>query len=223
MFKGKRIIIVLILAILCSTQKYTWSSEYEEIKDILKTDTSSFQNSQTQKELVEKGGAIVELLITSLSDKNVNVRFNAADCLGKIGDRRAVKPLISSLKDKDQRVSVCAVIALGAIGDKNAIEPLIIQLKNEKASMRGYSAIALAKIGDSKAIEPIIAALRNEPKSSSIASSAMVFALSRLKNGITDIHQKGALKKINSDKTAFGADPEKWQKWWDENKKSLIR
>jgi len=202
-----------------------WAGESEEIKSLLKTDINSAENSGMQKDLVKKGGAIVEILISVLPDKNLNVRYNAANCLGQIRDKRAVRPLITTLRDTDERVRVSAAIALGIIGDKEAVEPLITLLKDEKGSVRVNCAYALAMVGDARAVDPILVALRNELKLKKGFGSplGMATALSMIKNGIRDIKQKGDFDKLNADSAMFGSDPDKWQKWWNENRRKVFK
>ena len=45
----------------------------------------------------------VNALIKALGDGNSDVRYAAAEALGKLGDNRAVKPLINALDDGDKR------------------------------------------------------------------------------------------------------------------------
>ena len=96
--------------------------------------------------LVEIGEPAVRPLIKALRDEDVEVRWNAAAALGKIGDRRAVKPLIKALKDDDIIVRLFAAGALGDIGDERAVESLIEELKDEGEDVRRNAAEALEKI-----------------------------------------------------------------------------
>ena len=41
-------------------------------------------------------------MIAALKDSDGDVRLNAADALGKIGDPSALEPLIAALKDLDE-------------------------------------------------------------------------------------------------------------------------
>ena len=125
--------------------------------------------------------AAVEPLIKALKGKNTDIRYWAAEALGKIGDRRAVEPLIEVLRDKEVSIQRHAALALGEIGDKRAIEPLIGALRDVDWYVRKYAAEplmvkvlkksyiylrktaveALVKIG-LPAVEPLIAALKGE-------------------------------------------------------------
>jgi HEAT repeat protein len=89
-----------------------------------------------------------------------NVRLAAASALGRIGDKRAVKPLIVALDDQ-RRVKEISAQALGQIGDPRALEPLIKTLGVENWEVRSTVAKALGKIGDPRAIKPLISLLRD--------------------------------------------------------------
>ena len=75
--------------------------------------------SSAVKELVEIGESAVEPLIAALEDRRWVVRAYAAEALGKIGDKRAVKPLIQALKDWDEGVCNAAAWALRKMTGKN--------------------------------------------------------------------------------------------------------
>jgi HEAT repeat protein len=66
-----------------------------------------------------------ERAIKALKDQNANVRGNAAEALGKIGDLQALDPLIDALKDKNTAVRVKAAEALGTVGNSRAVKPLL--------------------------------------------------------------------------------------------------
>lgn len=97
----------------------------------------------------------VELLIESLCDEDINVRLDAINALGKIGDPCALDALISMLKDMEVRRA--AIEALGKIGDNRAVEPLIRELRFYESD----AADALVNIG-APALEALLAALHSE-------------------------------------------------------------
>jgi len=63
----------------------------------------------------------VEPLVTALQNENEDVRYTAAEALGKIGDVRAVKPLTAALQDGEGRRA--AAEAIGKIRDAQAESP----------------------------------------------------------------------------------------------------
>ena len=101
----------------------------------------------------------LDRIISLLKDENDEVRGNAAQALGSIGDDKAIEPLKEALKDESKYVRGSAADALGRIGDAKAIEPLIEALKDESERVRGCAADALGLIGDAKAL---IEALKDE-------------------------------------------------------------
>lgn len=114
--------------------------------------TLSEINPLTAKAVRDK---VVKHLIRTLFDKDGWVRGNAADALGKIGDRSAVAPLIAALQDDENIVRYGAAEALGEIGDQDALDAVIGALRDEDWSVRASAAEALGKIGMLKALEAL--------------------------------------------------------------------
>lgn len=116
-------------------------------------------NALTIPQVREK---VVKHLIKALFDKDGWVRGNAADALGKTGDKEAVEPLIAALKDEDKVVRFSAAEALGELQDERAIEPIIAVLKDGDWSVRVGAAEALGKIGTLRALEALTVASGDE-------------------------------------------------------------
>ncbi|MFA5317369.1 MAG: HEAT repeat domain-containing protein [Dehalococcoidales bacterium] len=74
---------------------------------------------------------IVEL-IKELTHKDSNVRQNAADTLGMIGDEKAVDSLTLALKDTNRFVRQDVITALRKIGGAKLVESLTLALEEEK-------------------------------------------------------------------------------------------
>ncbi|MCJ7632469.1 HEAT repeat domain-containing protein [Candidatus Bathyarchaeota archaeon] len=72
----------------------------------------------------------IEGLIKALKHENNNVRGNATNALGEVGDSRAVEPLIQILKN-DYGNSQEACLALGKIRNRNIVEPFVQILGNK--------------------------------------------------------------------------------------------
>lgn len=72
------------------------------------------------KNLVRLGSSAVPALVQALSDSTLEVRWSAADVLGRIGDRAAVDALAKLLDDDKEGVRDIAEQALEAIGGPNA-------------------------------------------------------------------------------------------------------
>ncbi len=99
----------------------------------------------------------IPALLYCLNDKNANykMRFQAAEALGKIGDKNAVESLINVVSDEEEKsvyVRESCAVALGMIGDMRAIEPLLFILESKKTFLSKFTFLkervmeALAKI-----------------------------------------------------------------------------
>lgn len=152
----------------------------------------------------------VEELIAQLKDKDKEVRYTAAEALGKIGDKRAVPALIEALKDKDENVRWKSAYALGDLGDKKAVPPLIETLKNkgEEWLVRDAAAGVLGcELGDKRAIPALIEALKDESKE--VRSSALMpldILLEDMTITIKDKRVVPTLIEILKDKDEDGED-----------------
>lgn len=88
------------------------------------------------------------------------IRAEAAQGLGEIKDRAALRPLIAILTDEDQDVRKASADALGAIGDSEAASALIKSLEDKVEDVRQTAATALGRL-DAHAVKPLLAALKN--------------------------------------------------------------
>ena len=106
----------------------------------------------------------VPYLVDLLSDPSWQVRREAAEALGALGDGQAVAPLIEVLENRDGDWSVRAATArsLGRLGDARAVEALGAVLNDMNAHVRHMAAIALGRIGTPETAEPLVAAARSD-------------------------------------------------------------
>ena len=74
----------------------------------------------------------VEPLISALADGDSNVRAQAAESLGELGDRRAIEPLVSALFDENSHVRKMAQDALNRLGWKPMTEQLEVNVSEEQ-------------------------------------------------------------------------------------------
>ncbi|MBI1923988.1 HEAT repeat domain-containing protein [Candidatus Poribacteria bacterium] len=116
------------------------------------------------KEVVKLGCSALPALITTLQDKNGEVRRAAAGALGQIGNSQALPALTTALQDRNEHVRRAAAEALGQIGDPQAISSLIQVLHDRDVSVCCAAAGALGQIGNSQALPALTTALqdRNE-------------------------------------------------------------
>ncbi|HUR27059.1 MAG TPA: HEAT repeat domain-containing protein [Planctomycetota bacterium] len=77
-------------------------------------------------EVVAAGKITIDGLVVVMQDADANgiARFQAANALAEIGDKRAVEPLLLAIRDPFFNLRRCAAVALGQLGDERARKPL---------------------------------------------------------------------------------------------------
>nr|WP_303716348.1 HEAT repeat domain-containing protein [Methanoculleus marisnigri] len=100
-------------------------------------------------------------LISRLSSRDPDTRYQAAGCLGDAGVSAAVGPLAALLADPETGVRWKATEALGRLGSP-AIGPLMESLASENVDVRWMAAVALGDIGEAEAIPALMEALNDE-------------------------------------------------------------
>jgi len=103
--------------------------------------------------------------VTALQAADWKTRWQAAQTLGELGDRRAVQALLDSLDDSSHWVRIVAAEALGQIGDQEATKTLMITLDDDSVWVRRACVVALGQIGDERAIPPLVNRLLDPPNS----------------------------------------------------------
>ena len=168
------------------------SSKIEDLVALAKTGDSFFVTESAGarlKGLIDDRG--MELLVTGLEDSDRTIRIRTVRALGKIGDRRVVKPLIAALLDRDRWVRKNAAMALGQmeIGsehviaelmdleyrirnkevwalvrseDEKAVSLLSTMLDDEDSRIRRRAAWMLGQIKSSSALQPLLVALKDQ-------------------------------------------------------------
>jgi hypothetical protein len=113
-------------------------------------------------------------LLADLKSKDQQVRRDAANALGGMRARRAVRALVDTLSDKEPSVREASAFALGQISDPAATGLLIPLLADSNADVRASAAYALGMIGDRKGLRALSYSLGDSD--SGVRSSA-IFAL----------------------------------------------
>ncbi len=131
-----------------------------------KYDSASQLASKLSRKMISKMPSSFRFDYCSKTLSNIyaedQLRSNAAEALGELGDTRAVEVLIEALTTPGGAIPLCAARALGKLKDSRAVTPLIRRME-QVAISKGHqdlhliSAIswALGEIGDPNAIEPI--------------------------------------------------------------------
>lgn len=105
----------------------------------------------------------IETFIQLLRNEDWEIRKNAAEILGKIGNQCAIKPLLDVLHDENFEVRMSVIESLGLIGDPLSVESLICILKDdEDEEIIMLSAWSLGEIGDERSIPYLIKAYDND-------------------------------------------------------------
>jgi HEAT repeat protein len=104
-------------------------------------------------------------VLTNLSE-GPEVRKNAAEALGQIGDPRAVWPLVAALKDRDWRIRFGALAVADLIEDYRVLEQIVISaLQDKEWQVRARAARAAAVLSELKgsgSFEILVAALSDQ-------------------------------------------------------------
>lgn len=123
------------------------------------------QSRDDHKEIMEAmvkiGRPAVDTLIDFLREKDDQLKQLTTSALGKIGDKKAIKPLISCLRDNNLQIRVGAANSLCNMGEE-VVEPLMEALRESRPEVREASAGALGQIGDKRAVEPLIKLLSDK-------------------------------------------------------------
>jgi HEAT repeat protein len=131
----------------------------------------------------EATGALLGILKNQNEDNEL--RGDAAEALGRIGDYTATEVLIETVsEDEDYCVRCRSVMALGNLGEPKAGELLIkiVDNRDNPLRIRGLAAEALGKIGDRKAAEPLMSVLKDEREELWLRGNA-TWALGELQYG----------------------------------------
>ncbi len=125
--------------------------------------------------LVELGKPAVEPLIQAL--KYSNLRSEAIEILGEIGDARAIEPIIQVMPLEKGFSVITMNRALTKITGKPAVEPLIQALKYKDLKLEATR--ILGDIGDARAVEPLSTVLSDEDWGTQIVA---FFALLKIRD-----------------------------------------
>jgi HEAT repeat protein len=95
------------------------------------------------------------------SDLDRDVRWQAIEALGQIGNAQALQTLIAVLNESDSFARCRATEALGQIGNSQAVDALITALKYPSSEVRFTAVKVLGQIANTKAVNALIDALRH--------------------------------------------------------------
>src|SRR5262245_43933523 len=87
--------------------------------------------------------SLSQTLSTSSSDKE---RISAVTALGRLGDKRALRPLVTALRDDSAMVRAIAAAALGKLGHRAALPALRTACDDDDALVRKRAQQAMSEI-----------------------------------------------------------------------------
>lgn len=104
----------------------------------------------------------VPALIACLRDSNLDVRYSAAEALGRIRDQQAIGPLLNALRSKTaDETAFSYTDALDKMTNANSFAQLINALKSDSEAVKQYAVAAMDKVVDARAIPELIKALKD--------------------------------------------------------------
>ncbi len=173
--------------------------EFEAVRPMIRTavlDTSGMVRGEAVLALRELGGpGTVVPFIRALSSPNPQIRMNAAQAIGDLGDIRGVEYLITQLGQN-----------WGPTGRNN------ISVMNQVSYIRDFDVeiAQAAQIGD-----PIVGVLRE-----GVILDVMVVGVSRKMTTVERRFIRKALVKLTGEDLGDGEPA--WSKWWGKNKDRLL-
>ena len=142
-------------------------------------------------------------LPAALNHSDEDVRWQAVEALGEVGNPQAVDALIAALNHSDSDVRWQAATALGKIGSSQAIDALSAALYHADTIAISHLPSVLSKIGNPQAMDALISALND---SNSELRNFAVWALGEMGNPQATNALISALKDSSSEvrsKAAF--------------------
>lgn len=111
--------------------------------------------------LIAAGHPVVEPLMQMLSDREANLRMQAALALGELQAHEATPPLVRALDDPDENVRFHAIEALGRIGDAESVDPLAKIAASDNFFLAFAAIDALSKTEDAR-VAPLMVSLLDQ-------------------------------------------------------------
>lgn len=156
------------------------------------------------------GGNESELqsLVQDLDARSWELRRNAAEDMGDLGDTRATPYLLKALADPVGAVRYAAAASLGRLGDPSVAPYLIECLDNPGFGTPSPIYESLGNLRVKEAIPYLIRGLRDEdPRTRGVANNALMVTTGR-SHGFKPTAPPDAREEA----------VRKWQEWWEENK-----
>ena len=102
----------------------------------------------------DNGDRIAELSTTLSSSSSDKERISAVTALGRLGDKRALRPLVTALRDSSPMVRAIAAAALGKLGHRAALPALREAASDSDTLVRRRADDAIATIHTANGLPP---------------------------------------------------------------------
>lgn len=154
-----------------------------------------------------------ETLIRELNHRVWEVRRDACEELGTMGDQRAVHHLVRILGDGVGGVRFAAAEALGKLGDRSAVPALLALLDDPQFGAYGPVIESLANLKSQEAIPFFIRFLSDQdPRTRGLAANALMVMT----------RQFIGFKAMGTEEERSGAI-QKWEAWWEKQKQLMVK
>ena len=186
-------------------------------RDVTKKDIAWLLGEMKEKSAVTDLIGGIDFTVGKADDKETKkknlINGKIGEALGKIGEKKAVKPLIRLLnRSKDNAVKLLVIHALGKLGSDDAVEALTKVYKNRTSDnfLVKNSIIALGDIASEKSLDTLLEAMFEERRGNSFYREAS-FAMYQIGKPAVDILMEGfnLNKEIIRNKMAKAKDPDK--------------
>jgi hypothetical protein len=182
-------------------EKAKRAAEQDRFGKLLKTYAAAPE--RTKRFALEALGTVedeykFEPLAWALRSRHLDLRLVAAKELGRLGDRRGLRPLLRrAVRDSDETVRQTSIAAAKQIGDPNLVVALIPALSSDDAQVRANAAYAIGEVGDVRGVRYLVYRYEAHGGSSQRVYAGFINQVSFIQDFDVEVAQ-----------TAFIADPQ---------------
>jgi len=117
-----------------------------------------------RRQVAKMGSALVPELMLAAESEDPNLRWEAVDALGALGDRRATAVVLKRvLEDEDVHVRWRSIWAITCLDDGSVVFQLLNALRNGGEREARNAAVALSVFGRTEAVPKLLEGLKGDP------------------------------------------------------------